>query len=581
MEQELEAIVQEIEEEKALGRISGIEVFENMLNQPALVSLSSIENTNITSSVRFNQFENNLPRPILKANTIQLVNANIPQCVANIPDTALVFWFYRLSEYSGIVPNTENLFYVRLLPSTYKKEVMETPDMYGFNQTFTGYDDLNTQLRLACANDVGYYNTAKYSDTIGNYNFKFLPKEISLTYNASINKFQFTGTNAFTQPAFQQWSSSQTYAKDEVVYSVLGSIEVAYKSLQDGNTGKVVSDTNWWVRSYVEVVSQWDIGTAYTIGRYVRFNNLLYKCVASSIGNEPDISPTYWANIPIQIGSNSNGTRYYRYLPTGYNDANVKALQGYHLTTWNKYALFETGTKIIYNGVLYSALEQTRGIEPPNSVYWGSTSVSPKIDGLFQASQICDIYSNYGTFPVGMAGQPFNKNPKRLFNSILGFTWNGSFNANDLNIIENDTSRTATTQTALLYNQCRPIPFYFTDGLGSTLTTLNPATKTQIYTADGYCNLVYSSIVYIYTNISAGSTLNTATSTGLLAVGTMNCGNLGISYFNPIINNPLYITEVDLYNISIELRDEFGDPYYITNNGVVSIALKLTYKNGE
>jgi len=61
----------------------------------------------------------------------------------------------------------------------------------------------------------------------------------------------------------------------------------------------------------------------------------------------------------------------------------------------------------------------------------------------------------------------------------------------------------------------------------------------------------------------------------------MNCGNLGVSFFNPIINNPLYISEVDLYNISIELRDEFNDPYYITNNGVVSIALKVGYKNGE
>jgi hypothetical protein len=180
-----------------------------------------------------------------------------------------------------------------------------------------------------------------------------------------------------------------------------------------------------------------------------------------------------------------------------------------------------------------------------------------------------------------MAGQPFNKNPKRLLNSILGFTWNGSFNPIDLNIIENDTSRIASTQATLLYNQCRPIPYYFVQELESSLTTSNPALKTQIYTADGYCNLVYSSIIYIYTNISAGSTLNTATSTGLLAVGTMNCGNLGVSFFNPIINNPLYISEVDLYNISIELRDEFNDPYYITNNGVVSIALKVGYKNGE
>ena len=579
MEQELEAIVEEIEAEKALGRVSGVDVFENILNQPALVSLSSIQNTNLTSSVRFNQFENNFPRPILKANSIQLVNANIPQCVANIPDTALTFWYYRLSEYSGKVPNTENLFFVRLLPSTYKKEVMETPDAYGFNQTFNTYDDLNTQLALACATDVGYMNQSNpvFDNALANYKFKFLPNEISLIYNPLINKFQFAGTNAFIQPAFQQWSFTVTYAKDETVYWFApdGSPNlIAYKSLQNGNIGKITGDTEWWIRSNVEVVALWDAGTTYYTGRYVQYNNLLYKCKIFSVGDQPDISPTYWENVPsIQTP--------YRYLPTGYNDPNVKAMQGNHQTTWNEYALFETGTKVLYNDRYYTALEQSKGITPTNTTYWDGTTVEPLIDGLYGCSLICDIYSNYGTFPVGMSGQPFNKNPKRLLNSILGFTWNGSFNPIDLNIIENNTSIIANTQATLLYNQCRPIPYYFVQELGSSLTTSNPALKTQIYTADGYCNLVYSSIIYIYTNISAGSTLNTATSTGLLAVGTMNCGNLGVSFFNPIINNPLYISEVDLYNISIELRDEFNDPYYITNNGVVSIALKVGYKNGE
>ena len=42
MDQALADVVKEIEEEKALGRISGVSVFRNMLNQPALMSVSSV-----------------------------------------------------------------------------------------------------------------------------------------------------------------------------------------------------------------------------------------------------------------------------------------------------------------------------------------------------------------------------------------------------------------------------------------------------------------------------------------------------------------------------------------------------------
>ena len=585
MEAELEKIVQEIEDEKALNRVSAVEVFENLLNQPALITLSSVQNTNTESSTRFYTFNNNLPRPVLKADTIQLVNANIPQCVANIPDTACVFWYYRLSKYSGNVPNTQNLFYVRLLPSTYKKEFMGSADLYGFNQTFNTYDDLNAQLALACVNDVGYNNrnNSLYYPDLKGFQFNFLPNEISLTYNALINKFQFTGTNAFTQPAFQNWISTQTYAKDEMIYVYITGVgEFAYKSLQNGNIGNnPTSSPLFWVQSNVEVVAQWDSATFYEFGRYARYNNLLFRCIVASTGHAPT-DTDYWMNVPIQIGSGSNGDQYYRYLPTGYNDPNVKALQGNHYTTWNEYALFEIGAKVLYNDKYYAALEQSVGKVPTNTTYWATTSVVPLIDGLYQASLTCDIYSNYGSFPVGIGGQPFNKNPKRLLNSILGFTWNGTFFPTDLAVIQFESNTTtATTQQSLIYNQCRPVPFYFSSLLGTTLGILNPALKTQVYTADGYCNLVYSSIVYIYTNIVAGSTLNTQTNTSLLAMGTMNCGNLGVSFFNPIVNNPLHISGVDLYNISIELRDEFGDPYNITNNGVVSVVLKVGYKNNE
>jgi hypothetical protein len=58
----------------------------------------------------------------------------------------------------------------------------------------------------------------------------------------------------------------------------------------------------------------------------------------------------------------------------------------------------------------------------------------------------------------------------------------------------------------------------------------------------------------------------------------MNCGNLGISFYAPYLDNPLTKVQNDIYSIFVEFRDEFGDPYYFTNNAVVTITFKMTYK---
>jgi hypothetical protein len=90
--------------------------------------------------------------------------------------------------------------------------------------------------------------------------------------------------------------------------------------------------------------------------------------------------------------------------------------------------------------------------------------------------------------------------------------------------------------------------------------------------------LVYSSTLSVYASVVGGSTLDTQQNTNLLAMGTMNCGNLGISFFSPFISNPLLISGGDLYTITLELKDEFGEPYVLTNNAVASFVLKITYK---
>ena len=575
MEDSLRDVVDEIEAEKALGKVAGYEVFRSRINQPNLLAVRSTDAIQNNSGTGFSEMLFNIPRSILEVETIQLLTANIPQCVPSIPDTALVFWYYRLSEYSGNVPNPENLFFVRLLPSYYRQEFVDSPSSYGFNKTFNSYPQLATALALSCSTDLGYYNVGAYDPNLAGFDFRFLPNEISLPYNADINKFQMVGTNAQTQLAYKQYSGATTYGEDDVVYQGTNT----FISLQSGNVGNATSSAVWWKQIYVDIVAPYSATTLYPIGRYVSYTNLLYKSIATNIGQDPT-NATFWVQI-IEDASTIN----YRYLIAGFDDPNVALLQGTAYRTWNEYALYEIGAIVLYKGLYYEALFQNQNVAPDSMILsWGVSGTPPLVVGLNACSAGCDmVEQRLGIlrvpFPEGIPGQPFNPIPKRLLNSILGFSWNGIMTPSFLQtIVQGDYINFIPTTRSDLYNRVRPVPLYVTpvaSGLGSSASA---SSSTQTYTADGYCNLVYSSIVSIYASVVYGSTTDSKRNTSLVAMGSMNCGNLGVSFFAGFVDNPLLIEGNDIYDLSISLQDEYGEPYVLTNNAVASFTFKLTYK---
>ena len=60
---------------------------------------------------------------------------------------------------------------------------------------------------------------------------------------------------------------------------------------------------------------------------------------------------------------------------------------------------------------------------------------------------------------------------------------------------------------------------------------------------------------------------------------SMNADNLGVSFYGNYIDSELLADGEDLYNISIQLFDEFNEPFVLTNNAVVTLTFKMTYKN--
>ena len=807
---ELAKIVAAVEEESAKTalKLPGRRQF----NQPNLLSVSSLNgipeapNSSPYSLTGFNSFNVNLPLPLLDVESLQLVSANIPQASQNISDTACVFWYYRLSSYSGVVPNPNNLFFVRLLPSYYKQEFIENPNDYGINRTFKKYSDLAIELAKSCSEDLAFNNfefiVVNDPANAPNIKIPFLKDAVSLTYNSTLNKFQFTGIP--TTPVFVSWSNITTYA----INAIVGYDGLAYKSKQNANINHIPStagvvNTTWWERLYsTEVIANWTRITPYGPGRYVSYNNTLwqsvsstigfppsgtlenwlganlyyvgsvvsysgnnYTCVITSVNNVPGLTanwlPLLWSSLElypqgvvilydgnyyVSKQNNSNqtpdpaGTDYwtfvgpsfwtsatlpdpdidaaaYNYMSTGYNDPNVQLLQDSGQQQWSPYSLVEmTGQRIskyegrnwinvhqtineapfntdeavitaavgengiatyqadnfftvgqvieidnltpsTFNGVYriancnagsfsvvnpaFISLQTSTGVgdaayptydgaysyRAGDVVLWDITLPTPKYYiatadtsgqnpsplfrnwrlqtwqiandtaptvGLNVSSQLVDFIELITIggldillqeFPYTIPGQPFTSPPRRLLNTVLGFTFTGSFNPSvytNLNteaFIDNIFDRA----NAPYYNLLRPVPSYVSENEPLAAPSLLGSTSTQAltYTADGYCNLVFSSVIYIYSTIVLGSSVDTQRTSNLLAVMPLACGNLGITFANNFIDNPMTKVSGDLYTVGIELYNEYAEPYYLTNNAVATFLFKMTYKSAE
>ena len=700
-QEQLAEVVKEIEEEKALGRVAAVTVFKGLLNQPQLVSLSSANATADGASYGYSVFNVDMPRPILEAQTLQLLTANIPLCTQNIPDTACVFWYYRLDLYANTVPNTENLFFVRLLPSYYKPEFFQpTPSIYGQNVTFNDYPSVATQLALSCKRDLMVDNligTAAEWSGSAVYQAQFVPQDITITYNSTQNKFQMTGLNTaaplFAYSAADTYSAGTTYAAGAfVTYD-----DAVYRSLLAGNIGNTPSfSSTFW--SYVtdRLVRDFVAYTPYKAGQYMVSGGTIYQATGNAWSGSPNIG-TDWVAPTQPLGPYN-----YRYLVAGYADPNVVINQGTNAVSgnrrqWNQYALFESGDIVQYQGVTYQTTKQNKGFLPfpiPNSTtnaysatvsyaigdyvyfdnkyyvnikaslgsspafgytnnanwrfieyspntssvfwkvgdlmtyvgtigngvffykcirdnnanqgspintggifdtnpywipsYWTplSSSVNLPVTGLYALSRTFDMADTFNgfiqyPFPIAVPAQPFNPAPRRLLNSILGFCWNGLFNPTNLNAsIGASTGIPNGTTTSEALNRIRPVPYYTSYGSGDLLTTGSSTTAT-VFTADGYANLVYSSIINVYTNIVSGTTLDTQRNTNLISTASLNAGNLGVSFFANFLDTKLRVNNADIYSIGIELRDEMNELYPLTNNGISTFTLGLTYKDIE
>lgn len=273
-------------------------------------------------------------------------------------------------------------------------------------------------------------------------------------------------------------------------------------------------------------VPEWNASVTYVMNDLVSYSGNTYICLSEIVIVAPGgIVNNFWRL--------DSGNRGYAYLVAGFQDPNVLLLQ---------------------------------------------QQINDTIDGQNRDF----IYGQYElTDIVGIPPQPYA--PGKTLAKRLGFCWGGQYawdNGNPLDPLYYNA--TTTGSGALLWNRLRPIPNYSVlppelgGGLSIAIPNNNPFTSTT-YIAEAYCNLVYSSIISIYSDITTASTIDTQSKRNILAMIPVNCGQLGITFTNNFIENAFTKINSDVYQIRIELRNEIGEPYYISNNGIVSLTLKLTY----
>ena len=375
---------------------------------------------------------------------------------------------------------------------------------------------------------------------------------------------------------------------------------------------------NATVLNTIQPVPNWRSDVFYPVNTIIQDEGEVFRCLIPNQGNEPEHLATTWSAVTTyEIGQTAviNGIEYVcqiknlnvspanpvpnwtnanAYVP--FNIVFVPGVQSYRCTN----PVGPSPTPPNGDGGNWQGVFGGNNISnvwvPSNVGYWvkivdsnwDTAIVYGDKSGLSGLSHNCDFLEHDGVgspprpdFPRGIPGQPYNPSPERLFNSILGFTWNGIFDPAQLTNLNPDF---ITGRFITLYNRLRPVPLYEVAPTPAPLLEDNPAPTasiTRTYTAEGYANLVYSSIVNIYTNIIGGSTLDTVRNTNLVATTSMNCGNLGIAFHGNYIDTPLQRVAGDINQLTIELRDEVGEPFYLTNNAIMTATFKITYKDGN
>lgn len=97
--------------------------------------------------------------------------------------------------------------------------------------------------------------------------------------------------------------------------------------------------------------------------------------------------------------------------------------------------------------------------------------------------------------------------------------------------------------------------------------------------ADTYPNLVYTSNIYLYSNVVANSGFSSVNKKNLLAVVPVDVPPGGIIQYTGH-STPAYAlkTASEIYSVDIEMRDDANQPFYLPDSANVNLELSILYE---
>ena len=177
------------------------QVFKSFAFQPERISLNSQDDitgeNESNNTFAYSRFTIRLAKPCLNVKSVQLLRCSIPTPLPSFPDNELFFFYYRLPT-PDAAKTYQRLAFVRLLPSTWLAALYPEPQVgtpllpgstYGYNRSFTSYQDLVNELNLAATNDP--CNGAAPGQLPN-----FYPGDITFHLDARTNRIYFTGNTA-------------------------------------------------------------------------------------------------------------------------------------------------------------------------------------------------------------------------------------------------------------------------------------------------------------------------------------------------------------------------------------------------
>lgn len=174
------------------------ELYKSYIYQPDRVSINSRQSPsfviakNDQDSETFSQFTVTLEKPLLQVKSLQLLRATIPNPQTSIPNTELIFFYYRIPK-SGELPDytqitAANIRMVRFLPDYVLAGAKTALNVYAFNTLFEDYQSVLPSLAKAVATDPITFAVSPTS--------YFIANDIVFDFNEEYSRFTWRGTDA-------------------------------------------------------------------------------------------------------------------------------------------------------------------------------------------------------------------------------------------------------------------------------------------------------------------------------------------------------------------------------------------------